>query len=103
MAYREVKEAPAEQGYVGHTEMHIHRRYGKFEGHLVHSDGSEHHIASQDSIAHAHEELGKMMEPSHDPNPDVEMAEPGNRAQNASIRPYNEPGGHRSSSIPEKD
>lgn len=79
--YRQVSQPePEPQSYEGHTEMHVTRKYGKFHGHTVHSDGSEHHIPPQPSMLHAHQELGKLMT---EPSDGVEHAMPENEFQSA--------------------
>jgi hypothetical protein len=84
MNYRQVsapEPQPMEES--GPVEMHAHKRYGKFEGHVKMADGSEHHIASQPSMMHAHAELGQLMGPSHDAEPTEEMAGPTSVNQSA--------------------
>ena len=65
------------------VEMHIMKKRGKFHGHVVMSDGAEHHAAPAESMHEAHAALGEHVapqeqmaevEPEPQPEPAIAMA-----------------------------
>ena len=67
---------PKEESYAGPVEAHIIRKYNKFHAHVMHHDGSEHHMAPAASFHEAHAAIGEHIGRAMPHNPEQNAEEP---------------------------